>query len=528
MKKLNIVIVLLIMLLISGCKKPEEMQFKTYEIDQQVESTDTSSIIYSYDLYLRFIEENYLEKEYDKSYFDSNLLISVVIPDSNIENYSKVKNYYISQNRLIIKMEYLDSDTKEEINSVLFLFEYNNTILTDVNTIQLETNKIYELPVNLDTEFDYCRGFLCNSRYNGKTFVINSYDKYIEFYKTEQIKYKDIEVLNEDYFMKKSLIIVRYNQELSSSTFDINTYFENGSLIINIDSTILENLDFDLGYLSLIQVDKVLLNSAKDIRVIKDNNEITNNIEIQNYGCYQQDTIFLEQHFGTYKIINSKEQLISSYYDESLINNYSDEFFMRNSLVVFKMVVPYNFKFCDMWYYINQDSLVINYQVLDEGQISTYDYLGVIEIDKKILADFSNVEIYAHKDNENKVEISKDDDEIVSYGNYDYSEYLCEFVDKKIYIIDSYKDISISAQPLYPKDIFEEKVILLYTFDLNENSRFYNVSYEIVNNILYISYLYQEYNYNVSPSTERYIAIEMPIEIYNDVRQIYINNLEIK
>jgi len=125
MKKLNIVIVLLIMLLISGCKNPKEMQFKTYEIDQQVESTDTSSIIYSYDLYLRFIEENNLEKEYDESYFDSNLLISVVIPDSNIKNYGKVKNYYISQNRLIIKIEYLDSYTNEEINSVLFLFEYN-------------------------------------------------------------------------------------------------------------------------------------------------------------------------------------------------------------------------------------------------------------------------------------------------------------------------------------------------------------------------------------------------------------------
>lgn len=524
MKKLNIVIVLLIMLLISGCKNPKEMQFKTYEIDQQVESTDTSSIIYSYDLYLRFIEENNLEKEYDESYFDSNLLISVVIPDSNIKNYGKVKNYYISQNRLIIKIEYLDSYTNEEINSVLFLFEYNNTILTDVNTIQLETNKIYELPVNLDTEFDYCRGFLCNSRYNGKTFVINSYDKYIEFYKTEQLKYNDIEVLNEDYFMKKSLIVVRYNQELSSSTFDINTYFENGSLIINIDSTILENLDFDLGYLSLIQVDKVLLNSAKDIRVIKDNNEITNNIEIQNYGCYQQDTIFLDQHFGTYKIINSKEQLISSYDDESLINNYSDEFFMRNSLVVFKMVVPYNFRFCDMWYYINQDSLVINYQVLDEGQLSTYDYLGVVEVKKDLLSNVSDILIYTYLDNDNKVEITKNSDEIISYGIYNYSEYLCEFISDKLFVIDSFEYISEHNQSMYPKDIFDEKVILLYTFELKPDQMINKVDYEIIDGILYIYYS-SELHYNQNKYNERYISIEIPIEIYNTIKDVEVKNL---
>jgi hypothetical protein len=181
------------------------MKFKTYQIKQQFEQIDTSRIISSYELYLRFIDENNLEKEYDESYFDSKLLMGVFIANSNIENYGQVKNYYISQNKLIIEMEYLDSHTKEETNSVLFLFEYNNTILTDVNTIQLETDKVYELPINLDTEFDYCRSFLCNSRYNGKTFIIDSYEKYCEFYNEEQLNYKNIEMLNEDIFSKKSL-----------------------------------------------------------------------------------------------------------------------------------------------------------------------------------------------------------------------------------------------------------------------------------------------------------------------------------
>jgi hypothetical protein len=453
--------------------------------------------------------------------------MGVFIANSNIENYGQVKNYYISQNKLIIEMEYLDSHTKEETNSVLFLFEYNNTILTDVNTIQLETDKVYELPINLDTEFDYCRSFLCNSRYNGKTFIINNYDKYIEFYNKEQLKYNAIEILNEEYFMKKSLIVVRFNHELSNATFDINHHFENGSIIINIDSMISENLNFDCGYLTLIQVDKVLINSAKDIRVIKDNNEITNSSEIQNYGCYLQDTIFLNQHYGTYKIINSKEQLTNAYDDDRLINNYSDQFFLKNSLVIFKMPVPYNFRFCDLWYYVDQDCLTINYQVLSEGQLSTYDYLGVVEIKKDLLSNVSDIKIYSHIDNENKVEITKKQDEIISYGNYNYSEYLCKFIGDKLYVIDSFEYISESTRSMYPKDIFEEKVILLYTFELNTDIRINKVNYQIIDDILYISYSFEKLDYNVSKTNERYIAVEIPIEVYDVVKELQINGTKI-
>lgn len=528
MRKINIIISLLLVLLIASCDKTKSFEYKTYEMTPPSEIKETSYLIYSYDIYLNLIEEYNLPNEYDVQYFDSELLICVIIPNTNKENFGKVENYHIYQNKLIIKMDSNNNLNNEENTTALMLFEYQNTILNMINSIRLETNNIYDIEINLNSEFDYARSFLCNSRYNGKTFIIDSYEKYCEFYNEEQLNYKNIEMLNEDIFSKKSLIVVRYNQSLSTTSFDINTYFENKLLVINIHSITTEYVNFNCGYVALIQIDKVLLDHTTDVRVIKDNQEITNNSEIQNYECYLQDEIFLKQHYGTYKIIDTKEQLIKSCDDQNIINNYSDDFFLEKSLVIFKMVVGYNFKFCDLWYYIENDSLIINYQVLLEGQISTYDYLGVVEIDKNILLDFSNIEIYAHKDNENKVKISKNDDEIVSYGNYNYSEYLCEFVDKKIYIIDSYKDISISAQPLYPKDIFEEKVILLYTFNLNENSRFYNVSYEIVNNILYISYLYQEYNYNVSQTTERYIAIEMPIEIYNDVRQIYINNLEIK
>ena len=251
---------------------------------------------------------------------------------------------------------------------------------------------------------------------------------------------------------------------------------------------------------------------------------LTHDLKVPIFAENNMIELFLNQHFGTYKIINSKEQLISSYDDESLINNYSDEFFKRYSLVVFKMVVPYNFNFCDMWYYINQDSLVINYQVLNEGQLSTYDYLGVVEVKKDLLSNVSDNLIYTYLDNDNKVEITKNSDEIISHGIYNYSEYLCEFISDKLFVIDSFKYISESKQSMYPKDIFYEKVILLYTFELEPDQMINKVNYEIIDGILYIYYS-SELHYNTNKYNERYISIEIPIEIYNTIKDVEVKNL---
>jgi hypothetical protein len=191
------------------------------------------------------------------------------------------------------------------------------------------------------------------------------------------------------------------------------------------------------------------------------------------------------------------------------------------------MPVPYNFRFCDLWYYVDQDCLTINYQVLSEGQLSTYDYLGVVEIKKDLLSNVSDIKIYSHIDNENKVEITKKQDEIISYGNYNYSEYLCKFIGDKLYVIDSFEYISESTRSMYPKDIFEEKVILLYTFELNTDIRINKVNYQIIDDILYISYSFEKLDYNVSKTNERYIAVEIPIEVYDVFKELQINGTKI-
>ena len=177
-----------------------------------------------------------------------------------------------------------------------------------------------------------------------------------------------------------------------------------------------------------------------------------------------------------------------------------------------------------MWYYINQDSLVINYQVLDEGQLSTYDYLGVVEVKKDILSNVSDILIYTYLDNDNKVEITKNSDEIISYGIYNYSEYLCEFISDKLFVIDSFEYIIEHKQSMYPKDIFDEKVILLYTFELKPDQMINKVDYEIIDGILYINYS-SELRYNTNKYNERYISIEIPIEIYNTIKDVEVKNL---
>ena len=502
---------------------PKELSYKAYDLAWDEQLNGTSEIIDKYDKYVELTKKQNIPAEYNEEYFKTKFLVAIYVGMNENEVINRVGDPKVVSNELLVDIKSSLGDSKTSKTTLIFL-ETRLHEIDEIKRINIVKNEedITKIDTSLAVTYDvFSYEFL---HFDGLVKVISSFDEFDKFNKTVEFAMFDDYLYDEEYFRLNSVIAFYFNYNSSRKDINVKTSVSENKLFINVDSSL--KGEFTRSFIGIIRISNNYLNKLEDIRLFKDDEDITESIEMLYPKFLRFEGTIDGNYCGNFRVVNNYDELLEHKYLDKIIDTYQDFDFKNKSLILLRTSSSTPLIYSETWYEKDGDTLNIYMNYVEQSPLCVVEYyIMAVEISKELLQDVSNIQFnrYDHFDKKFYPYSSNEYDSLLS-GFYQYSNFKTEYKNDYFKIVSSYKglvdEIGSSMASNYFVDFFEKGRVLIYFYDLPKNYLQGVPEYRVEGNTLYIDIMYIELDNEQSRFSERYVMINLSKELLDMVTDI--------